>query len=186
MTYTSLIARSLNPLVYLTIGASVVSGAWLLMYVPLSIVWMPVLLLIFGHMVFPFLLLPVQIIMALLSRRPALAQLSCFAWLAALLALTAVLIFAVTRRAEAPALLLQVFSVGAAVSPWAAFCLKDRGNLMFIALVWIFLLAVAVAAAVHAAFGLGTLAYGLFVWGGVMAGLGAQAVFEARINRPRA
>jgi hypothetical protein len=80
----------------------------------------------------------------------------------------------------------MIFTVAASVAPWAVFCLNDRGNLMFIALVWIFTLAGMLAATVHGLIKLDTLTYGLVVWGGVMAGLGLQAVFEAWLNRPRA
>ncbi len=186
MTYSELIARSLNPLVYLSIATSVVSGVWLLEYVPLSAVWTPVLLLFFGQLAFPFFMLPVQIILGVLSKRPTLAQIACYGWLAALLALTAMLIFSITGRVDAPQVPLLVFTVAAAVAPWAAFCLQDRANLMFIALLWIFTLAGALAVSVHGIFKLDTLVYGVVVWGGIMAGLGLQAVFEARLNRPRA
>lgn len=186
MTYTTLIARSLDSLVYLSIAASIISGVWLLEYVPLSAVWTPVLLLFFAQLVFPFLMLPVQIIMGVLAKRLALAQILAFAWLSALLALTAMLIFSITRNADAPQIPLLVFSVAAAVAPWAAFCLKDRANLMFIALVWIFTLAATIAVIAYSVFAFGTLTYGLVVWANVMAGLGLQAIFEARLNRPRA
>lgn len=186
MNYSLFIAHSLNPLIWLTISGSVISGVWLLTYgVPLSIVWMPVLLLMFGHMVFPFLMLPVQLIMVLLAGRPMLAQLLSFAWLAALLSLTSMLVFALTRGAAAPLVLWVVFTVCAGVAPWATFCLKDRGNLMFITLVWILLMASAAAALVHVFIGLKILPYGFVVWGMMMALLGLQAVCEARLNRPR-
>ena len=127
-----------------------VAAAWMVALGHWRSVWVGIVALPLSIPVFPFLIFPAAFFAGLISitrgRTSKVMQFLSMACLVAVLAAWTAASFTLMSSwflstAKIPALL---FSVAAAVTPWAMFAAKDRGNVMFTLLV--FYMAVAAAA----------------------------------------
>lgn len=145
MKLSDIAKKSLVPLFLLNVGAMLLSGYFLLMNGFWVMMWPAILILPLSYLIFPLMLFPAAFfsgMMQALERpypRVAGVMMACsLLWLVTVLSLTALASLHINARAfggvvHVPAL---VWAAAAAVTPWALFFLRDRGNVLLIGLLW--------------------------------------------------
>lgn len=139
------LVRSLVPLVTISGICLLVSAGVLALDGYITTVWPAFLLVIFGPLLFPFILFPAGLMAGLWSafhgKQKAIVRVfavGSVTYLAAVMAATLALTAALAGGLplSSPRFFTEMFVVAGAVTPWAAFALRDRNNQLFIMLVW--------------------------------------------------
>ena len=154
LSFRALIETSLNPLIFTSVAAVVVSSIFVVDIAGWNGLYLPILLSIGGGFVFPILLFPAAFFSGVMqttetafpkvSKTFAVLSLGYIA--AFMAAVTAFIIQSHAMMFTGPhALLIAGWSLAAAVMPWAVFALRDRKNLLFTMMVWMLLAAVCIS-----------------------------------------
>lgn len=182
-----LLARSLMPLVAISLAGMLGAGAVVAIAGGISAIWPPFLLLVFGPLLFPLLLVPAGLMAGLWNIMQKnkhwfvrVFAAGSIAWLAALLAFTMAMVAWLSTgmpRAVAPGF-VWMFVICAGVAPWAVFTLRDRGNLLMVMMLWMQVASALLLLPLLLAGVIGFSGYGFFIWLLMLAMLGVQNIRE--------
>jgi hypothetical protein len=142
---STIVKKSLTPLLVVNIAAMVASGVWLTAKGYILAVWPAVLALLFSPLIFPILILPAAMcagIMQLMGQaKPLLGKVMAFMSVAYLVLAFTFYIMLLFRMMAGPlgypadVIPAMVFGVTAALAPWTVLAAKDRENIFFTGLV---------------------------------------------------
>jgi hypothetical protein len=154
LQFRSLIEKSLTPLVCAAVTGVVVCSIFIVEIAGWGGLYLPILLSVAGGLVFPIALCPAAFFSGVMqatektfpfvSKAGAVLSLGYIA--AFVTGVSAIIIQSHAGLFVGPhALLVAVWSLAAAVMPWAVFALRDRKNTLFTMMIWMLILAVCVS-----------------------------------------
>jgi hypothetical protein len=143
--FHSLIHKSLTPLVFVSVAASVVCSIFIVDISGWGGLYIPVILSIAGGVIFPVALFPAAFFSGVMQttektfpRVSKAAAVLSLGYIAAFI--SGVSAFIISSHAALflgpHAVLMAGWSLAAAVMPWAVFALRDRKNTLFIMMIW--------------------------------------------------
>lgn len=186
MAFSTVIRKSLSPLIYANLAAMVIAGGFLAAQGYISAIWPAIIALIFSPLILPLYLFPaaffagmMQVVSLAYPRVSKFMALVSTLYMVTAFALycmgTIYLMTAVMGREPWAAFF---FGVTAGIAPFAILAAKDRDNLFFTGLVW---MAKICSLVVMALVLLKNIApwHGFWIFWGLMAAMvGAQALYE--------
>jgi hypothetical protein len=151
--------KSLQPLLALNLTAMVFSGYFLLMSDFWQMMWPAILFLSLSYIAFPLVLFPAAFfsgMMQVLEKSPyprvAKVMMACsLLWFVTLMSLTVMASLKINARAFGSSVhdFALIWSVAAAIAPWALFFTKDKTNLLLISFLWMLHLSAPAALCVY-------------------------------------
>jgi hypothetical protein len=186
LAFSTVIRKSLSPLIYANLAAMVIAGGFLAAQGYISAIWPAIIALIFSPLILPLYLFPaaffagmMQVVSLAYPRVSKFMALVSTLYMVTAFALycmgTIYLMTAVMGREPWAAFF---FGVAAGIAPFAILAAKDRDNLFFTGLVW---MAKICSLVVMALVLLKNIApwHGFWIFWGLMAAMvGAQALYE--------
>lgn len=185
---TPLLVKSLPPLIAISVAGLVGSGAVIVIDGGFPEIWIAFILLFFGPLLFPVILVPAgllaglwHIMQANKKRGVRLFAAGSIAYLAGLLALTSgVMAGRVDGMPAVSPVFIWMFVICGSVAPWAAFTLRDRRNQLMIMLLWMQVISTALMIPAYTMGFVEAPGFGLGVWGVMLAMLALQSLRENR------
>ncbi len=170
----TLLTRSLTLLLGICAALACISGMVLLLHGHMAALMPTLALVSLGQLVFPFILLPASMMAGLwhaLHAHKAKAVVRFFAvasvgYIAAIMSATVWVqaAFLDELLETEPALFVGMFLVTGSLSPWTIFALRDRGNQLFIVMLWAMLVGCTVMLPLYLTLSIGPFFYAFSVW----------------------
>jgi hypothetical protein len=187
LAFSTVIRKSLTPLIYANLAAVVIAGGWLAAQGYVSHIWPAVIALIFSPLILPLYLFPAAFFAGMMqvvslayprvSKFMALASTLYMVTAFALYCMGPIYLMYSLRCIESFAAFF--FGVSAGGAPFAILAAKDRDNLFFTGLVWMATIcSVVVMTLVLVFISIAPWQNFWIFWGLMAAMVGAQALYE--------